>query len=259
MYFIKRSKRFNFSVCFGLLCQLLIINKRVIMTLTEVMSLHKKAYFIGIGGSGMSGIAEVMMSKGFCVSGSDPVDSNVTDRLKKLGAIIHHEHIAKNVRGADFVIVSSAITHDNPEYVEAKKLRIPIIARAQMLAELMRFKHSIAIAGTHGKTTTTSMMAHVFFEGGCEPTFVVGGKLHQFNCNASLGQGRYLIAEADESDASFMHLLPVSVVVTNIDEDHLVTYDNDFNKLKRTFLEFIHNTPFTVQRLFVLMMIMWLI
>lgn len=204
----------------------------------------KTIHFIGIGGVGMSGIAEVLLTQGYRVTGSDPARNQVTARLEKLGAHIYHTHTAENVVGADVVVVSSAINTENPEIVKARECRIPIVARAAMLAELMRFRYGIAVAGTHGKTTTTSLISSILAQGGLDPTFVIGGKLNSADTNARLGASRYLVAEADESDASFLHLHPMVAIVTNIDTDHLGTYDNDFSKLKDTFTQFLHNLPF---------------
>ncbi|MEJ2362267.1 MAG: UDP-N-acetylmuramate--L-alanine ligase [Gammaproteobacteria bacterium] len=204
----------------------------------------KRIHFVGIGGVGMSGIAEVLINLGYSVSGSDIAHNVTTKRLQDMGAFIHVGHKSENVADADVVVVSSAVSKDNPEVVEAHKLRIPVVPRAEMLAELMRFRFGIAVAGTHGKTTTTSLIASVLAEGGVDPTFVIGGKLNSAGSNARLGTGHYLVAEADESDASFMHLQPMMAVVTNIDADHMETYGGDFEKLKQTFIEFLHHLPF---------------
>jgi UDP-N-acetylmuramate--alanine ligase len=201
-------------------------------------------HFVGIGGSGMGGIAEVLLNLGYRVSGSDLKANAVTDRLARLGAVIHIGHRAEQVAHVDVVVVSSAIAPDNPEVREALARRVPVVPRAEMLGELMRFRESIAVAGTHGKTTTTSLIASVLAEGGEDPTFVIGGLLKSAGSNARLGAGRYLVAEADESDASFMHLQPVIAVVTNIDNDHLGTHGGDFAKLEQSFVEFLHNLPF---------------
>ncbi|PVZ72590.1 UDP-N-acetylmuramate--L-alanine ligase [Pelagibaculum spongiae] len=201
-------------------------------------------HFIGIGGVGMGGIAEVLLNQGYEISGSDLASNPVTKRLQQAGATIYSEHLESNVERADVVVVSTAINEANPEIQRARVLRIPIVPRAEMLAELMRFRHGIAVAGTHGKTTTTSLTASLFAEGGMDPTFVIGGRLNSAGTNARLGSGRYLIAEADESDASFLHLQPMVAVVTNIDEDHMATYGGDFEKLKDTFVEFLHHLPF---------------
>ncbi|MBU2979414.1 UDP-N-acetylmuramate--L-alanine ligase [Alteromonas sp. C1M14] len=203
-----------------------------------------RIFFIGIGGAGMGGIAEVLLNEGYEIAGSDIQHGAMTARLQKLGATICLGHRAENVQGVDVVVVSSAINEDNPEIQYARAHRIPIIRRAEMLAELMRFRHGIAVAGTHGKTTTTSLIATIFAEAGRDPTFVIGGLLNSAGTNARLGTSRYLIAEADESDASFLHLQPMVSVVTNIEPDHMTTYDGDFNKVKDTYLEFLHNLPF---------------
>ena len=203
-----------------------------------------RVHFIGIGGAGMSGIAEVMVTLGYHVSGSDQNDSSVTRRLAKLGATIHRGHQAGHVDGVDVVVISSAIRPDNPELQAAHAQRIPVVPRAEMLAELMRFKRGIAIAGTHGKTTTTSLTASVLFEGLLDPTFVIGGQLLSAGANAKLGTGQWLVAEADESDGSFLRLNPLIAVVTNIDADHLENYGGDFNRVKAAFSEFLHRLPF---------------
>ncbi|MCB1743905.1 MAG: UDP-N-acetylmuramate--L-alanine ligase [Gammaproteobacteria bacterium] len=204
----------------------------------------RRIHFVGIGGAGMGGIAEVLNNLGFKVSGSDRIEGNMTRRLRGLGVEVHIGHQAANLRDCGVLVRSSAIPSDNPELLEAERLRIPIVPRAQMLAELMRLRQGIAVAGTHGKTTTTSLVASLLAEGGLDPTYVVGGRLLSSGSNAQLGEGRYLVAEADESDASFLLLQPVMSVVTNIDADHLETYDGDFERLKRTFLEFWHHLPF---------------
>lgn len=201
-------------------------------------------HFIGIGGSGMCGIAEVMINLGYQVSGSDLRTTTATERLQALGARVFIGQTAQQVEGAEVVVVSSAIAANNPEYEAARLLGIPIVQRAEMLAELMRFRHGIAVAGTHGKTTTTSLVASIFAQAQLDPTFVIGGKLTQAGTNAQLGQGRYLIAEADESDASFLHLQPLTAIVTNIDADHMSTYGGDFHQLKKAFVDFLHNLPF---------------
>lgn len=201
-------------------------------------------HFVGIGGVGMAGIAEVLLNLGYQVQGSDAKFSTVTARLSALGADIRESHRAENLGEADVVVVSSAIAEDNPEIVEARRQRIPVIPRAQMLAELMRFRYGIAIAGTHGKTTTTSLVASVLAEGGLDPTYVIGGRLVSADTHAKLGTGKYLVAEADESDVSFLHLQPMIAVVTNIDADHLENYGGDMERLKQGFLEFLHNLPF---------------
>ena len=211
---------------------------------TDRMRRINTIHFVGIGGSGMGGIAEVLISLGYKVQGSDLKPSAVTTRLAKLGAKIAFGHAAQNVQGADVVVVSSAVAQDNPELVKAKENRIPVVPRAEMLGELMRFRYSIAVAGTHGKTTTTSLVASILAEGGEDPTFVIGGRLKSADSNARLGAGQYLVAEADESDASFTHLQPLIAIVTNIDNDHLVTHEGDFERLKQSFVEFLHNLPF---------------
>lgn len=203
-----------------------------------------RIHFVGIGGSGMGGIAEVLVNLGYEVQGSDLKASAVTRRLEELGARIWKGHAARNVEGADVVVVSSAVHADNPEVVEAHARRLPVVQRAQMLAELMRFRFGIAVAGTHGKTTTTSMVASVLAEGGLDPTFVIGGRLKSADASARLGTGRYLVAEADESDASFMHLQPMIAIVTNVDADHMGTHEGDFERLKQSFVDFLHNLPF---------------
>lgn len=204
----------------------------------------KKVFFIGIGGVGMSGIAEVMANLNYQVYGSDQHLSNITERLASLGVTIYPNHSAKNIFDMDVVVVSSAISQENIEVKSALEHRIPVIRRAEMLAELMRFRHGIAIAGTHGKTTTTSLVATVLGEAGLDPTFIVGGRVNSIETNSRLGEGQFMIVEADESDASFLHLQPVISVITNIDADHLSSYENDFEKLRIAFIEFIHNLPF---------------
>lgn len=201
-------------------------------------------HFVGIGGSGMSGIAEVMLSLGYAVQGSDLKPNKQTRRLESQGATVFIGHAANNISDADAVVVSSAVDETNPEVAAAREQLMPIVSRAEMLAELMRFRYSIAVAGTHGKTTTTSLVASVLAEGGLDPTFVIGGRLKSADANARLGEGDYLVAEADESDASFVHLKPMLAVVTNIDADHMSTYDGDIEKLKSGFIEFLHNLPF---------------
>jgi len=201
-------------------------------------------HLIGIGGAGMGGIAEVLVNLGYRVQGSDLRANAVTARLQKMGVRISIGHAAGQVEGADVVVVSSAVGSDNPELLAAREARIPVVGRAEMLAELMRFRQGIAVAGTHGKTTTTSLIASVLAEGGLDPTFVIGGQLKSAGSNAKLGTGRYLVAEADESDASFLHLQPVIAIVTNIDNDHLVTHGGDIEKLRQSFVEFLHNLPF---------------
>ncbi len=204
----------------------------------------KRLHFVGIGGSGMSGIAEVLLNLGYQVSGSDLVANGATERLAALGAQISIGHAAKNVEDADAVVISTAVKSDNPEVIAARTRRMPVVPRALMLAELMRLKQGIAVAGTHGKTTTTSLVASVLAEGGLDPTFVIGGRLTSAASNARLGTGEFIVVEADESDASFLHLQPVVAVVTNIDADHMETYQHDFAKLKQAFVEFLQNLPF---------------
>lgn len=204
----------------------------------------KQIHFVGIGGSGMSGIAEVLINLGFSVSGSDLADNAVTRRLAAMGAKVCKGHATENLGAADVVVVSTAVDEKNPEIVAAREHKIPIIPRAMMLAELMRFRQGIAVAGTHGKTTTTSLIASILAEAGMDPTFVIGGRLEAAGTNARLGQGEYIVAEADESDASFLHLSPVISVVTNIDQDHMDTYGHDFERLKGTFVEFLQFLPF---------------
>lgn len=201
-------------------------------------------HFVGIGGVGMGGIAEVMLNLGYDISGSDLNENAVTQRLIKLGAKIHFGHAADNVSQCDVVVVSTAVKEDNPEVIAAHEQRIPVVPRAEMLAELMRFRYGIAVAGTHGKTTTTSLVASVLAEGDFDPTFVIGGRLNSAGTNARLGESHYLVAEADESDASFMHLQPMMAVITNIDADHMETYGGDFENLRQTFIEFLHHLPF---------------
>jgi len=204
----------------------------------------RKIHFIGIGGSGMSGIAEVLLNLGYQVSGSDLSDSATLRRLASLGIETHVGHAASNVKAADAVVTSTAVKADNPEVLAARERHIPIVPRAVMLAELMRLKQGVAIAGTHGKTTTTSLVASVLGAAGLDPTFVIGGRLNSVGANAKLGTGDYIVVEADESDASFLNLLPVMAVVTNIDADHMETYGHDFGRLKQAFLEFLHKMPF---------------
>ncbi len=204
----------------------------------------RKIHFIGIGGSGMSGIAEVLLNLGYQVSGSDLSDSATLRRLASLGIETHVGHVAGNVKDADAVVTSTAVKSDNPEVLAARERHIPIVPRAVMLAELMRLKQGVAIAGTHGKTTTTSLVASVLAEAGLDPTFVIGGRLNSAGANAKLGTGDYIVVEADESDASFLNLLPVMAVVTNIDADHMETYGHDFGRLKSAFVDFLHRMPF---------------
>ena len=204
----------------------------------------RRIHMIGVGGSGMSGIAEVLVNLGYEVAGSDLRGSAVTARLSGLGVEVFVGHSEKNIGNADVVVASSAVQEDNPELVAARNARIPVVPRAEMLAELMRYRHGIAVAGTHGKTTTTSLIAAILGEGGLDPTFIIGGLLNSVGSSARLGAGRILIAEADESDASFLHLQPMVAVVTNIEADHMDTYGGDFAVLRHTFLEFLHNLPF---------------
>jgi UDP-N-acetylmuramate--alanine ligase len=204
----------------------------------------KSIHFVGIGGAGMSGIAEVLANLGFTVSGSDLADSSTTRRLAELGVRTVIGHAAENVSMADAVVISSAVRPDNPEVIAARARKVPVVPRAQMLAELMRLKQGIAVAGTHGKTTTTSLVASVLAAGGMDPTFVIGGRLNAAGANARLGSGEFLVAEADESDASFLLLSPVVSIVTNIDSDHMETYGHDFSRLKQAFVDFIQRLPF---------------
>lgn len=201
-------------------------------------------HFIGIGGAGMGGIAEVLSNEGYVISGSDLAPNSVTYHLAALGVTIYFDHSPENVKGASVVVVSTAVSQNNPEIVAARQARIPVIRRAEMLAELMRFRHGIAIAGTHGKTTTTAMVSSIYAEGGLDPTFINGGLVKASGTHARLGGSRYLIAEADESDASFLHLQPMVAVVTNIEADHMETYQGNFENLKQTFINFLHNLPF---------------
>ena len=210
----------------------------------DLVRAFPRVHFVGIGGTGMSGIAEVMLTLGYEVSGSDNADNAATRRLAKLGARVMRGHSAANVLGTDCVVVSSAIREDNPELMEARSQRIPIMPRAAMLAELMRFRRGIAVAGTHGKTTTTSLTAAVLSEGGLDPTFVIGGQLLAAGANAKLGGGQWLVAEADESDGSFLRLNPLVAVITNIDADHLENYGNDFARVQAAFAEFLQRLPF---------------
>lgn len=201
-------------------------------------------HFVGIGGAGMGGIAEVLANEGYEISGSDLAPNAVTQHLSALGATIYFNHRPENVSDASVVVVSTAVSQDNPEIIAAREARIPVIRRAEMLAELMRFRHGIAVAGTHGKTTTTAMVSSIYAEGGLDPTFVNGGLVKAAGTHARLGSSRYLIAEADESDASFLHLQPMVAIVTNIEADHMDTYQGDFENLKQTFINFLHNLPF---------------
>ena len=204
----------------------------------------KNIHFVGIGGAGMSGIAEVLLNLGFKVSGSDLANNATTKRLVKFGATVYQGHAKENLGKADVVVVSSAVNEQNPEVIAARAHNIPVIPRALMLAELMRFKQGIAVAGTHGKTTTTSLIASILAEAGMDPTFVIGGKLEAASANAKLGTGEYIVVEADESDASFLHLSPILAVVTNINQDHMETYEHSFEKLKSAFVEFLQQLPF---------------
>lgn len=204
----------------------------------------KRIHFVGIGGAGMCGIAEVLLNQGYKISGSDIAKSTVTTRLQSLGVKVSIGHDAGNVDNVDVVVTSSAITGENPEVTKAHEKRIPVVLRAEMLAELMRYRHGIAVAGTHGKTTTTSLIASILAQAGLDPTFIIGGLLNSAESNGRLGTSRYLVAEADESDASFLHLQPMVVVLTNVDRDHLSYYQGSFEKLQDAFIEFIHNLPF---------------
>ncbi len=204
----------------------------------------KHIHFVGIGGSGMNGIAEVMLNLGFQVSGSDLADSAATQRLRQLGATVQVGHAEQNLSNADAVVVSTAVGKDNPEVLAARARKIPVVPRAMMLAELMRLRQGIAIAGTHGKTTTTSLTASVLAKGGFDPTYVIGGRLNSSGTNAKLGTGEFIVAEADESDASFLYLTPILAVVTNIDADHMETYGHDFSRLKQAFVDFLERLPF---------------
>ncbi|HHB92040.1 MAG TPA: UDP-N-acetylmuramate--L-alanine ligase [Thioploca sp.] len=217
------------------------------MKINEYNTLPKRGrriHFIGIGGVGMCGIAEVMHRIGYAISGSDLHSGKMTQHLADLGIKIQIGHEAENVHGCDVVVISSAVKEDNPEVKAARAKRIPVVPRAEMLGELMRFRQGIAVAGTHGKTTTTSLIASILAEGNLDPTFVIGGRLSSAGTHAGLGYGEYLVAEADESDASFLYLKPVMAVVTNIDADHIRTYNNDFNKLQQTFIDFLSQLPF---------------
>ena len=212
----------------------------------ETGGLHRmrRLHFVGIGGVGMGGIAEVLLNLGYQVSGSDQAANALTERLKSLGATIHIGHDAAQVEDKDVLVVSTAISEENPELLAAREKRIPVIPRAEMLAEIMRFRRGIAVAGTHGKTTTTSLVASVLAEGGLDPTYVIGGRLNSSASNARLGRSQWLVAEADESDASFLYLQPVISIVTNVDADHMSTYGGDFERLRQTFIEFLHHLPF---------------
>lgn len=204
----------------------------------------KHVHFVGIGGVGMAGIAEVLLRQGYTVSGSDLSENPLTQWLRVMGAIIYRGHEAANIKDADVIVRSSAVDTHNPELEAARELRIPIVQRAEMLGELMRFRYGVAVSGTHGKTTTTSLVTSILAEAGLDPTFVIGGRLNSVGSNARLGRGHYLVAEADESDASFLYLKPMISIVTNIDEDHMGTYKNNFEQLKETFIEFLHRLPF---------------
>jgi UDP-N-acetylmuramate--alanine ligase len=210
----------------------------------DAMGRIRHLHFLGIGGAGMSGIAEVLVNLGYQVSGSDLRENAATRRLEAQGVEVRIGHREEQIQGCDAVVVSSAVGEDNPELMAARRLRLPVVPRAEMLAELMRFRYGIAVAGTHGKTTTTSLVASLLAEGGMDPTFVIGGKLISAEANARLGTGRYLVAEADESDASFLYLQPMVAVVTNVDADHMTTYQGSFLRLRETFLEFLHHLPF---------------
>ena len=216
------------------------------MSIVDTMPMRRihHIHFIGIGGAGMGGIAEVVSHLGYTVTGSDIARNAMTSRLEEQGIKIFIGHDASHVEGADAVVVSTAVRDDNPEVVKAREQRVPIVPRAEMLAELMRFRYGIAIAGTHGKTTTTSLVASLMAEGQLDPTFVIGGKLNSTDSHSSLGRGKFLVAEADESDASFLYLQPTISIVTNIDADHMETYGGDYNRLRATFIEFLHHLPF---------------
>lgn len=218
-------------------------NHRGVVEIPEMRRINR-IHFVGIGGAGMCGIAEVLINQGYKVSGSDLAENVTTERLVALGADVYLGHSADNITDSDVVVVSSAIQQDNEEVAAARKQRIPVVRRAEMLSELMRYRHGIAVAGTHGKTTTTSLIASVLAEGGLDPTFIIGGLLNSADTNGKLGASRYMVAEADESDASFLHLQPMVVILTNIDTDHLSNYEGSFSKLKQAFVEFVHNLPF---------------
>ena len=215
-----------------------------VLTREPMMRRIKRIHFVGIGGSGMSGIAEVLVGLNYTVSGSDIAESNPVMRLRELGVSVVIGHKALNVEGADVLVVSSAIDDSNPEIKAAREQRIPIVPRAEMLAELMRYRFSIAVAGTHGKTTTTSLIASLMTEAGLDPTFVIGGVLNNLGTNAQLGDSDYLVVEADESDASFLHLLPMMSVITNVEPDHMEHYEGDVGAYQQAFIEFLHNLPF---------------
>ncbi|WP_456376927.1 UDP-N-acetylmuramate--L-alanine ligase [Thiolapillus sp.] len=210
----------------------------------EAMGRMRRLHFVGIGGSGMNGIAQVMLNLGYQISGSDLAENTAIRRLREQGAAIYQGHAQENIRGADAVIISSAVTEENPEVMAARAARIPVVPRAEMLAEIMRFRYGIAIAGTHGKTTTTSLAATLLIEADMDPTFVIGGQLNAAGSYARLGTGEILVAEADESDASFLYLLPMMAVVTNVDRDHMGTYGGEFSRLQDAFVEFLHHLPF---------------
>ncbi len=210
----------------------------------EIMGRVRLLHFVGIGGAGMNGIAQVMLNLGYAVSGSDVRHNAATQRLAEQGAKICIGHSSEHVAGADAIVVSSAVSEDNPEVQAAREQRVPVVPRAEMLAEIMRFRYGVAVAGTHGKTTTTSLIASLLIEAGLDPTYVIGGRLNSHGNHAHLGAGEVLVAEADESDASFLYLQPMLAVVTNVDEDHMATYGNDFARLRATFLEFLHHLPF---------------
>ncbi len=210
----------------------------------EAMGRMRHLHFVGIGGSGMNGIAQVMLNLGYQISGSDLAENAATRRLQEQGAVIYLGHAEKNIRGVDAVIISSAVTNENPEVIAARAARVPVVPRAEMLAEIMRFRYGVAIAGTHGKTTTTSLAATLLIEADMDPTFVIGGQLNAAGSYARLGTGEILVAEADESDASFLYLLPMMAVVTNVDRDHMGTYGGEFSRLQDAFVEFLHHLPF---------------
>jgi len=219
-------------------------NKKQLRLAADAMGRIRHLHFVGIGGAGMNGIAEVMLNLGYQISGSDIKENAATQRLARQGAEIHIGHRAGNVAGCDAVITSTAVKDDNPEVVAARDQRIPVVPRAEMLAEIMRFHYGIAVAGTHGKTTTTSLIASLLAEGGLDPTFVIGGRLNAAGTHAKRGGSEYLVAEADESDASFLYLQPMMAIVTNVDADHMSTYGGDFERLRQTFIEFLHHLPF---------------
>ena len=222
------------------------VTKKITKRVVEIPEMRRirHVHFVGIGGAGMCGIAEVVHNHGYMVSGSDIKQSPVTDRLTQMGIQVFIGHDSKNISEADVVVVSSAIDHTNPEIQAALSGRIPVVRRADMLGELMRYRHGIAVAGAHGKTTTTSLLTMILTEAGLDPTYVIGGKLNASGKNASLGQSRYLVAEADESDASFLSLRPMAAIVTNIDQDHMETYGGSFDKLKSAYVQFLQNMPF---------------